>query len=156
MRARRLPETTARGPLERMVEAGGPPAPSAADIDAALAFLPVLERPDFQASRWTREGSWLPRLVDAPEVRQLQQVLARPGFVVAFDGQAWGEEAKRYQSEPEALAAAPLVDVCRLITMHLRTDRFVGGHFASVVASGQVAALLRRLREIRDEDRAGR
>lgn len=139
-----------------MVEAGGPPAPSAADIDAALAFLPVLERADFQASRWTREGSWVPRLVDAPEVRQLQQVLARPGFVVAFDPPAWRAEAEHYQRDPEALARAPLVDVCRLITMHLRTDRFVGGHFASVVASGQVAALLRRLRAIRDEDLAGR
>lgn len=116
--------------------------------------MPALERPDFQASRWTREGSWLPRLVDAPEVRQLQLVLARPGFVVAFDLPAWRAEAERYRDDPEALARAPLVDVCRLITMHLRTDRFVGGHFASAVASGQIAALLRRLRALRDEDRS--
>jgi hypothetical protein len=134
-----------------MVAADGPRSPSAADIDAVLGFLPVLERADFQASRWTREGSWIPRLVDAPEVRQLQQVLAERGFVVPFDWQSWRAEAEHYQSDPEALARAPLVDVCKLLTVHLRTDRFVGGHFASAVASGQIAALLRRLRAIRDE-----
>ncbi|PCC73709.1 DUF6508 domain-containing protein [Nannocystis exedens] len=63
-----------------------------------------------------------------------------------FDGQAWRDEAERYERDPEALARAPLLDVCKLITLHLRTDRFVGGHFASAVASGQIVGLLRRLR----------
>ncbi|MDC0672343.1 DUF6508 domain-containing protein [Nannocystis radixulma] len=139
-----------------MVDADGPKLPSGADIDAVLAFLPLLERPDFQASRWTRQGSWIPRLVDAPEVQQLQQALARHGFVVAFDWPSWRAEAEHYQSDPATLAGASLADVCRLLTVHLRSDRFVAGQFASAVASGQIAAILRRLRAIRDEELAVR
>ncbi|MBZ5710177.1 DUF6508 domain-containing protein [Nannocystis pusilla] len=139
-----------------MVDADGPTLPSRADIDAVLAFLPLLERPDFEATRWTRQGSWLPRLVDAPEVRQLQQALARHGFVVAFDWQSWHAEAEHYQRDPAALAGASLADVCRLLTLHLRSDRFIHGQFAAAVASGQIAALLRRLRAIRDVELAAR
>jgi hypothetical protein len=38
-----------------------------------------------------------------------------------------------------------------LFTLHLRADRFNGGHFVAVVESGLIAAALRRLQALRDE-----
>ena len=120
------------------------PLPSPADIDAVLAHLPALERPA-TASDW--RSSWY----GSPELRRLQESLARHGFVIAFDMSSWQPQAELYQRDPSALARASLADLCKLLTLHLRTDRFVAGHFASAVQSGQIAAILQRLKTLRDE-----
>lgn len=118
--------------------------PSPADIDAVLALLPDLERPEFSSARRPWFGG-------DPEVRRIHETLYRHGFILGFDWPSWRAEAERYQREPDALARAPLVDLCKLLTSHVRLDRFVGGHFESVVQSGQLAAILRRLQAIREE-----
>jgi len=43
------------------------------------------------------------------------------------------------------------VVVCELLTAHVRGDRFVEGHLASVFESGHITAILRRLKQIREE-----
>jgi hypothetical protein len=120
------------------------PLPSTADIDAVLAHLPALERPG-------TAGDWRSSWYGGPEVRQLQLALSRHGFVIAFDGSSWQPQAELYQRDPAALAHASLADLCKLLTVHVRTDRFVAGHFASAVQSGQIAAILRRLKVLRDD-----
>lgn len=117
--------------------------PSLADIDAVLALLPAIERP---GAGW--HPPWYGSRV---EVARLQEALVRHGFMVPFDTSAWEREAERYRRDLAALADAPLADIIKLVTMHLRADRFVGGHFAAVVASGEMAAILRRLAALRDE-----
>ena len=43
------------------------------------------------------------------------------------------------------------VVVCELVTAHVRADRFVEGHLVSVFESGHITAILRRLKQIREE-----
>lgn len=121
--------------------ADGPALPSLADIDAVLAFLPHLERP---APRWS------PLRGDAPEVQNFQLALHRHHFLIPFDTFAWRAEAERYRDDPDALARASLLDLCKLLTFHCRAARFVNGHFAAMVESGHITAVLRRLRALRD------
>lgn len=118
--------------------------PSVADIDAVLAHLPALERPG-AARDW--QSAWY----GGPGVARLQEALARHRFVVGFDWSAWKNQAEHYRREPAALDRAPLADLCKLLTIHLRTDRFNAGHFAAAVESGEITAILRRLKVLRDE-----
>jgi hypothetical protein len=117
--------------------------PSLADIDAVLAHLPALERCDpRQHPPW--RGA-------PPAVAQLQQALAHHGFQIGFDQAAWQAQAEAYHRDHSTLAGASLLDLCKLLTLHLRADRFNGGHFVAVVQSGLIAAILRRLHSLRDE-----
>ena len=52
--------------------------------------------------------------------------------------------------DPAALAAADFDTVRRLLTLHVRADRFNAGHLGAVARSGHLAAVLRRLRALRD------
>jgi O-acetyl-ADP-ribose deacetylase (regulator of RNase III) len=128
---------------------------TAADMDAVLAFLSVLERPDLEIGKWAGgetlpDGSrQMPWFQYSPEVEALQSALYAHGVVVPFDWPAWVGEAERYADRPEALAQAPLADIRKILTTHIREDRFTEGHFRHMVASGHVAAVLRRLRAIR-------
>ena len=61
------------------------------------------------------------------------------------------EEAERFFSNPETLEAADLLTLGKLSTTRLRKDRFVEGHLVSMFECGHIAAILRRLEEIREQ-----
>jgi hypothetical protein len=117
--------------------------PSLADIDAVLAHLPALAHCDTR-----RHPPWRGA---PPAVAQLQQALAHHGFQIGFDHGAFQAQAEAYHRDHAALAGASLLDLCKLLTLHLRADRFNGGHFVAVVESGLIAAALGRLQALRDE-----
>jgi hypothetical protein len=120
-------------------------------IDAVLEYLPTFERPGYQAGEWrTREGSF-PSFVYHSEVTDFIQTLYEQGFVIYLDWTSWREHAERYQSDSASLAEADLLTLRKLLTVHVRADRFVEGHLAGVFASGHIAAILRRLEQVRDE-----
>jgi hypothetical protein len=45
---------------------------------------------------------------------------------------------------------ADLLTLRKLLTLHVRGDRFVEGHLASVLESGHVTDILERMQQIRD------
>jgi hypothetical protein len=51
----------------------------------------------------------------------------------------------------QALERADLLTVRRLITTHVRKDRFIGGHMVHMLESGHITAILRQLKEIRQQ-----
>jgi Family of unknown function (DUF6508) len=56
--------------------------------------------------------------------------------------------------DPALLAQADLLTLRKLLTAHVRQDRFIEGHLAQMLENGHISAILRRLRELRDA-RAG-
>jgi hypothetical protein len=52
-------------------------------------------------------------------------------------------------SKPGALETANLLTLRKLLTVHVRKDRFVEGHLARMLECGHITAILRRLREVR-------
>jgi hypothetical protein len=79
------------------------------------------------------------------------KALYAQNVIISFDWTGWRREAQRYQTDPRALATADLLTLCKLLTLHVRADRFSEGHLASVLESGHITAVLRRLKQIRDQ-----
>jgi len=114
-----------------------------------LEFIPVLEDPAFCP------GGVVPMDEDemmeegfAKLVSRLMDACYKNGFVVKFKWEDWEAEAIGYLKDPGLLKDADLAVLRRLLTWHIRQNRFLKGHFASVVARGLVLAILKRLQEI--------
>lgn len=120
-------------------------------IDALVAFLPILERPDFIPSREKRKRGYLPSHVWAPELQQLYEVFCSSGFIYPFDWGAWQDRAAVYIKYPHRLRRARLLTLRKLCTVHVRKERFCEGHFLQAVRTGHMAAILRRLRCLRQQ-----
>jgi hypothetical protein len=116
-------------------------------IDAVLEFLPAFESPGYKFGEWTGSGYFS----YSPEVDDWIRTLYEQNILLPFDWTRWREEAQRYRSTPGALQTAGLLTLRKLLTTHVRADRFVEGHLASVLESGHVTAILRRLKQIRDQ-----
>jgi hypothetical protein len=82
-------------------------------------------------------------------VEELMKALNENHFVQSFDWGKWQSTAMKIYKEPSRLSKATLRTCIKLITLHVRTDRFVGGHFGAMVSEGHIVAILRRLAELR-------
>lgn len=69
-------------------------------------------------------------------------------FVQPFD---WGKWADRHTSDLTShafIAGADLGGIIKMLTAHIRGDRFCDGHLLSVMRDGTILKILQRLREI--------
>jgi len=62
----------------------------------------------------------------------------------------WQDSARQYVASPELIDSADSASIQKLLTTHIRKDRFCEGHLAAMFENGHVVSLLRRLRIIRD------
>lgn len=72
-------------------------------------------------------------------------------FVQPFD---WGEWSRDHESElcsHEFISNANLATIVRMLTTHIRADRFCDGHLLAVMKKGTIGAILNRLRDIESE-----
>ena len=126
------------------------PVISIQQIDAILEYLPIFERRDFQPGQWVEREGQFPHFAFSPEVDEFVAALYQQNIIIPFDWRSWSEEAKRYQADPDALEASDLLTLRKLLTAHVRADRFVEGRLAGLFQSGHLTAILRRLKRIRD------
>jgi Family of unknown function (DUF6508) len=133
--------------------------PDRDDIEAILAWEPVLRRPapelfEWQPSRRRDDGvHTMPYVEFAPEFLGFLKALGHHRFLVPFAWPAWAEEGMAIQRDPARLREADLPTIVRLFTMHVRADRFMEGHLAEAIERGWLLALLERLRSIAREPR---
>jgi hypothetical protein len=120
-------------------------------IDAVLGYLAIFERQDYQFGQWVEPEGQFPYFSFSPEVDEFIKMLHRQNIVVPFDWTSWREEAERYQVNPQALETADLLTLRKLLTVHLRAERFAEGHLASVFESGHITDILHRLKQIREK-----
>ena len=126
-------------------------------IDKVVSFIPMLislpakDIANWQAPGKDDKGEQL--MYIAPEydrvVEELMDALNENHFVQPFDWGKWEPTAQKIQEEPNRLSKATLNTCIKLMTLHVRMDRFVGGHFGSIVKEGHIVAILRRLAELR-------
>jgi ADP-ribosyl-[dinitrogen reductase] hydrolase len=120
-------------------------------IDAVLRYLPIFERQDYQFGQWVEPEGQFPYFSFSPEVNEFIDALRKQDMIIPFDWKSWRTEAKRYQTDAEALETADLLTLCKLLTVHVRAERFAEGHLASVFESGHITAILHRLKQIREK-----
>lgn len=71
------------------------------------------------------------------------------GFVQDFDWPKWQQKAARLlRDEKTFIRTADLDTLVKLLTTHIRKDRFVDGHLLAVMESGHIGRVLRRLRDL--------
>ena len=119
-------------------------------LDVVLRFLSIFERPGYVFGEWHSPKGQFPHYSMSREAMDFVQTLYDQRIIFSFDWMSWQEEAERYVSVPEALEAADLLVLRKLLTTHVRKDRFVEGHLASMLECGHITAILRRLKEIRE------
>lgn len=126
-----------------------------ARIDAITRYLPALETPG-AAGRWEGGDESEPGVIQMPWFSYSEEVLAfiqacyeNDWVDSAFNWVEWQDDALRYWDSPDLLADASPQTLQRLLTVHLRKDRFVEGHLASAIENGHLAAILHRLQHIR-------
>lgn len=125
---------------------------SLTQLDTILAHLPIFEQPSFSAGTWSSAEGQIPYWSNSPEVEAFLDTLYRERFLVTFDWVAWSGEAQRYIAGGDAaLANADLTTLRMLLSAHIRADRFIECTIGSLAAEGHIAAVLRRLKQIRDE-----
>ena len=120
-------------------------------IDAILKYLPTFEKENYQFGQWVEPEGQFPYFSFSPEVDEFIDALHKQDLIIPFDWTSWSEEAEHYQTDAEALETADLLTLCKLLTVHVRADRFVEGHLASVFENGHITAILRRLKQIREK-----
>lgn len=130
------------------------PLPGPNEIRALLEFLPIFESRDFIFAEETpieqrEDGSYyFPYFTMSPDASRFHKAVYDLGFIRPFDWGRW-REGVRYVHDPEALASADLDTLCKLLTLHVRQDRFCDGHLASMYECGHLTGILRRLNEMR-------
>ena len=70
------------------------------------------------------------------------------GLICPFGWIDWQEEAERICNDAELIAEIDLLTVRKLLTLHLRKERFCEGHFAAMCESGVILLILKRLKEL--------
>jgi hypothetical protein len=72
-------------------------------------------------------------------------------FVQPFDWTEWSKRHETELSDQTFIAQADIPRIIRLLTTHIRADRFCDGHLLSVLEDGTVVRILERLNEINSE-----
>ena len=120
-------------------------------LDAVLKFLPIFERPGYVFGEWHSPAGQFPYYSMSREVLDFIQALSAQEIIFSFDWPSWQEEAVQYVSDPGAVERADLLTLRKLLTLHVRKDRFVEGHLAHMLEDGHITAVLRRLNKIREQ-----
>jgi hypothetical protein len=119
-------------------------------IDAILPFIGKFEAAGFSAGEWLIEPGHFPIFIQDDTVIEFAQALYDNEWFT-FDWTKWQGSAKEYVASPEKTDSADLETIQKLLTTHVRKDRFCDGHLAAMFENGHIVALLRRLRSIREE-----
>lgn len=69
-------------------------------------------------------------------------------FVVGYDWSAWPDAERYREPDAPAIASADLKTIQRLLTGHIRCDRFCEGHLLAEFERGMLTAIVRRLAEL--------
>jgi hypothetical protein len=119
---------------------------SLANIDSVTSYLPGLRNIGskdvflpgiFLESHYTS-------LVDG-----LMCALEENNFVSSFDWVSWQARGASYFRNKKKIESAKLETCVKLLTLHVRKDRYCANHFGAMVARGHIQAILSRLARLR-------
>jgi O-acetyl-ADP-ribose deacetylase (regulator of RNase III) len=114
-----------------------------------LAFLPLFEDQDSKFYDVATDFSSSEPYIYTNEVNKFIKILYSQEFVIPFDWSAWQDEAAKFVEQPKLLESAELTTLQKLLTIHVRKERFCSGHLAAMIDSGHILAILKRLKQIR-------
>lgn len=140
----RAPEV--RGRMQREGE------PTLAQIDEPLRFLPLFDVPDrtfvesWGGGEKTESGAiTMPYPVYPEDVLEFYRLAGQPCW---SDYDYVPTEAGRMLQDDAFIRRATLAEIVTMLTYCVRSERFSDGHWAAVLESGRIVAILKRLRAV--------
>lgn len=118
------------------------------DMEALVAFLPLFKSRGFSFGQWQSPEGQMPFLTYSKEAEAFLEALDEHGWIEPFDWSAWQGRAARYVREPKRVSRARLGTLRKLLTTHVRKERFCEGHLIAMFESGHLVAILERIRAI--------
>lgn len=116
-------------------------------LENLLQFIPVFEDPAFcPAGHIPEDEEGYPDEAFMKIVSRFMDACYKNGFVVRFDWENWEAQASAFVKDPSLLATADSLVLRRLLTWHVRQNRFTRNHVATMIASGHMLVILRSLR----------
>jgi len=106
---------------------------SVESIDKVLKYHSIFEKKEYRSK----------------EVSEFVKTLYEEDFIISFGWGDWQSQAEQFCSNPELLKTADIGILQKLLTTHIRKDRFCEGHLDCVLKDGHITAILRQLKEIR-------
>jgi|SRR5215467_6755891 len=126
--------------------------PTAKQMETVANFLPRLQAialQNFACVARTPDGTMVLGCVEYhPTVREFVRVCYENGLVQSFDWPGWSPTARQYMRDSKLVASARLSTCTKLITAHIRCERFCDCHLEVVLKSGHLQAILRRLKQL--------
>lgn len=113
-----------------------------------LRFLPGFETEGRAYEHWESPQGKLPYRVYADDVDLFVKAAYDNGWISPFDWGEWQDRAAAYVHRPEKLTKARIGTIQKLLTTHVRKDRFCEGHLIGMFENGHMLAVLRRLKDI--------
>lgn len=123
-------------------------------LEDLLSLIPELEsfKGSFGEHEFIKEGNTLHMgpFVYSPLLGSIVSSIREAGLYFPFDWTSWQDEAERICHEPGELEKADLETIRKLLTLHIRKERFCEGHLAEICESGLMLSTLRRLKTLWD------
>jgi O-acetyl-ADP-ribose deacetylase len=82
------------------------------------------------------------------EFHQFITFLYQENFIISFDWLAWQQQADSFVTNPELLTVADISTLQKLLTTHIRKERFCSGHLAAMIDNGHLLLIFQRLQAI--------
>lgn len=118
------------------------------NIERVLNFLPYFK--DSSSKFYTIDKVKImdPYIYDV-RVHDFIRTIYKENFIIIFDHPRWQNEALKYIEDPKLLESASLLILPKLLTLHIRKERFCSGHLAAAIDTGHMVKILMRLKELK-------
>jgi hypothetical protein len=121
--------------------------PNNKNIDNILKYIPYFESTCKEFYKLDSKYLMDPYIYNK-EVNDFVKALYNENMIFSFDWPNWQNEAEKYYRDPELLKYADLQTLRKLLTFHVRKDRFCSGHLLGMIESGHILNILKRLKNI--------
>lgn len=118
------------------------------NIENLLAFLTLFTDTEAQLYNIETEPLTLDPYCYSKEFNKFITSVYQENFVIDFDWPAWQNEAEHLVKNPELLIVADILTLQKLLTTHIRKERFCSGHLAAMIKNGHFLAIFHRLQAI--------
>jgi len=88
-----------------------------------------------------------------PMVQSLIEALHESNLIQPFDWPSWQKKAEEYYRGSKSIESVEFETCIKLLTTHVRKDRFCSGHFGAMVKAGHIQRILKRLATLCEESR---
>ena len=128
------------------------------NIDILLKYLPIFESDKFNSTdaNLLEEGNLPFMLCYSEEVNEFVKDFYKSNLVYNFNWSEWQNEALNYFEKPELLKNVDIEIIRKLLTLHVRKERFCEGHLIDIIDSKHIVVILKRLKQIREDMSSGK